>query len=247
MTATMKTLRPIGHSYRTLCASQAQSWHRACLIRPTNHQRSTLTPLQQLQQRRNFLSNPFANEPQTISATRTFPYPATQIFAVISDVSSYSQYFPFCQHSAVTQYSQPAANGQRYPEEAKLVVGFRDQVSEEFWSRIYCVPETVVEAVSGSTETTLPADKTRHHNARPQGQRDPTRTDSVLSHLLTRWTLRPRDNETERTDVSLNIEFQFANPLYAALSQAAVPKVADKMIEAFEKRLQEVIGSQSGR
>ena len=46
---------------------------------------------------------------------------------------------------------------------------------------------------------------------------------------------------TERTQVSLNIEYQFANPVYAALSSAAAPKVADKMIEAFENRVKSVV------
>lgn len=45
----------------------------------------------------------------------------------------------------------------------------------------------------------------------------------------------------ERTEVNLVIEFQFSNPLYAALSSAAAPKVADKMIEAFENRVQAVM------
>ena len=45
----------------------------------------------------------------------------------------------------------------------------------------------------------------------------------------------------EKTEVSLSIEYQFANPMYAALSSAAAPKVAEKMIEAFEKRVRAVI------
>jgi coenzyme Q-binding protein COQ10 len=42
------------------------------------------------------------------------------------------------------------------------------------------------------------------------------------------------------TDVNLVIEYQFANPVYAALSAAAAPKVAEKMIEAFENRVKAV-------
>jgi coenzyme Q-binding protein COQ10 len=45
----------------------------------------------------------------------------------------------------------------------------------------------------------------------------------------------------EKTEVNLTIEYQFANPLYAALSSAAAPKVADKMIEAFENRVKAVL------
>lgn len=48
----------------------------------------------------------------------------------------------------------------------------------------------------------------------------------------------------EKTQVHLDIEFAFANPLYAALSKAAAPKVAEKMIEAFEKRVRVVMEGQ---
>jgi len=37
------------------------------------------------------------------------------------------------------------------------------------------------------------------------------------------------------------VEFQFANPVYAALSSAAAPRVAEKMIDAFEKRVKAVM------
>ncbi len=46
----------------------------------------------------------------------------------------------------------------------------------------------------------------------------------------------------ERTDVSLEIRFQFANPVYAAMSQAVAGKVAGSMVEAFAKRAREVLG-----
>lgn len=44
-----------------------------------------------------------------------------------------------------------------------------------------------------------------------------------------------------QTEVNLVIDYQFANPLYTTLSAAAAPKVADKMIEAFEMRAREML------
>jgi len=124
-----------------------------------------------------------------------------------------------------------------------------------------------VEAVAGNTETTLTPDEIRHHNPRPRKEEDgdQTRSPQILSHLLTRWTLRPyrykappvnvtsptsshKNHEGtreisghERTEVNLAIEFQFANPMYAALSSAAAPMVAEKMIEAFERRVKNIV------
>lgn len=87
-------------------------------------------------------------------------------------------------------------------------------------------------------------------------------TGGVFSSLMTRWTLRqlpyttsppsPSTSEREegisaqkgkgvRTEVDLAIQLEFANPAYAALSQAAAPKMADVMIEAFEKRARNLL------
>lgn len=235
----MRTL-PTARALITSCGKAPLSTSNPCrrtayLTRPTNHDRSCA--------RRTFFANPFGiSEPQTITATRTLPYTNAEIFDVICDVASYKHFYPFCIESTVTRSSEPAAsNGKTYPEEAKLVVGFKDVGREEFWSRVYCVPETVVEALSGRSETTLSESEIQHHNPRPEAGTDPTRRDDVLSHLWTRWSLSPRQNG-RGTEVNLAIKMQFANPVYAALSQAAVPKAADKMIEAFQKRLESVLG-----
>ncbi|CZT18416.1 uncharacterized protein RCC_04261 [Ramularia collo-cygni] len=255
----MKSITPIANAILQSSARQTLQPCRAAhlanaLLRSTAHE----------QQRRNFLPNPFTQN-QTLTATRTLQYPSSIIFDIISDVNTYNQFLPFCQGSEVTKTSQPAEDGKTYPEEAKLVVGFNSDIKEEFYSRIYCVPGRIVEAVSGKTRTTLPADSISHHNARPSADHDPSQDTRVMAHLLTRWTLKPYPYKPpphdalhkstyqknventnplpgqQKTEVNLAIEFQFSNPLYAALSQAAAPKVAEKMIEAFEKRVRAVV------
>ena len=225
-------------------------------IRPTNHNRH--------QQRRNFITNPLTSN-QTLLASRTLHYPTSVIYSVISDVSSYSQFVPYCQQSIVTKTSHPARDGKSYPEEARLTIGFNEDISQEFTSRVYCVPGRVVEAVSGRTEASVSGDEIQHHTARPPVDQDPSRQDTVMARLLTRWTLRPfpykpgpnsaqhpntahknleETNPTssqEMTEVNLAIEFQFSNPLYSALSSAAAPKVAEKMIEAFQNRIKAIV------
>ncbi|KAI9757858.1 MAG: hypothetical protein M4579_003294 [Chaenotheca gracillima] len=83
----------------------------------------------------------------------------------------------------------------------------------------------------------------------------------LFSHLLTRWTIRSfpykppptlpnaavvPDQSTkhasrEQSEVGLEIEFQFVNPVYGGLSKAVAPKLAGVMIEAFEKRARGVL------
>ena len=245
----MKSMRPIAGSLASI-SRPCSPLGRAAFARVsqpiwTNHDRHHV-------QSRTFLSNPFASsnsEPQTITATRLLPYAPSQIYNVISNIAEYKHYFPFCLESTVTKWSDKAGNGKAYPEEAKLVIGFNENTPrEEFWSRVYCVPETSVEAVSGNAETSLSKEDVSHHSSRSSlgsGSEDRTRNTDVLERLLTRWTLSPRSEPDPslgefKTQVHLAIELRFANPLYAAMSQAAVPKVAEKMIDAFEKRLREV-------
>ncbi|WPG98970.1 Hypothetical protein R9X50_00177200 [Acrodontium crateriforme] len=223
----MQSLRPISNGFLLASTRTPRTAHQSVFTALNHHYR---------QQRRTFLPS-FLSSPQTLNASRTLPYPPSTIYSIISDVASYSQFLPYCQESLVTKTSASAPDGKTYPEEAKLTIGFNSDVSEQFWSRIYCVPDRVVEAIGGETETALPAAEIKHHNPRPAFEQDPTRNSSVLSKLATRWTIQPNGNMTE---VNLAIEYQFANPMYAALSSAAAPMVADKMIEAFEKRVKDV-------
>ncbi|PNS17846.1 hypothetical protein CAC42_22 [Sphaceloma murrayae] len=222
-------------------------------------------PVHHPSQRRHFLSNPLSDEPQTLTAHRTVPYPASAIYEIISDISSYSTFLPFCRSSIVTSHSSPhPTTSQRYPEVATLTIGFDSaNVSESFTSRVYCVPNTIVEAISGpEVETSLSPSEITHHSSRPAtsspSSSDPTRQGTVLTHLRTRWELRPFPykpgplrsdanpvDETgnvpsqEQTAVVLAIEYKFANPFYAAMSAAAAPKVAEYMVSAFEKRIED--------
>lgn len=261
--ATTRTLRPVPVLSLFLQTSKRTPTAQ-CL-----YQSGPSQTLRQRQQCRTFVSNPFQSS-QSLTASRTLEYPSKVIYSVIADVGNYSTFLPYCQGSVVTKTSQPAQDGKSYPEEAKLLIGFNGDVSQTFWSRVYCVPHTVVEAVSGDSDTALAPADIAHHSARPPADQDPSRNNSVLSTLRTRWTLRhfhykpPPESAThpetthknhdetsdvpgqDRTEVNLNIEFSFANPMYAALSSAAAPKVADKMIEAFEKRVKAVTDGSAG-
>ena len=48
-------------------------------------------------------------------------------------------------------------------------------------------------------------------------------------------------------DMKLHLEFQFRNPLYAALSNAIGPTIAKAMVEAFEKRAEEILEPEGER
>ncbi|KAF8449875.1 dehydrase and lipid transport-domain-containing protein [Kalaharituber pfeilii] len=167
------------------------------------------------------LPSPFNDPPQRISATRTFPYPYTSLYRLISDISSYSTFLPYCLSSTVI--SRHPTN--QSPVLADLRVGF-SLFDETFRSKVTCNPPRSVEADSSGSE--------------------------LFEVLKTRWEIVPLEDEgvrqvpqaDGRAKVSLDIEFKFTNPVYAALTKSVVPKVAEAMVDAFEKRAREVIGKE---
>lgn len=159
---------------------------------------------------------------------------------------------PYCTDSRITKWSAPDSDGKKWPSEAELKIGWGG-VDEVFTSRLFCIPERVVEALSGDAQTILPKSELQHYGESIKG---PVISNKVFKSLSTTWTLKPfhfkpatgrpqTDTATEdakdRTEVHLNIEYTFSNPIYAALSKAVAPKVAGIMIEAFEGRAKRLL------
>jgi len=121
-----------------------------------------------------------------------------------------------------------------------------------------------VEAISGDAKTQLQKDHIEHHIEvqKAGGSEGGSVSNSPMEYLRTRWTVRaypfrpsPEHSQgeegqkgdngsmeaTERCDVTLNIQYKFKNPAYDLMSKAVAPKMADTMIEAFEKRVQQLL------
>lgn len=98
------------------------------------------------------------------------------------------------------------------PVKADLVVGYKGY-EETFTSQVKCISPTSVEAVSSGH--------------------------ALFERLATAWRVSRVSDDTSR--VHLDIEYKFSNPVYGALSQAVLPKVADQIIEAFRKHAAETL------
>lgn len=202
--------------------------------------------------RRNFITLP-GTEAQSLTATRLLPYKSSSLYKIIADVDSYSSFLPYCTGSSVTKWSSPDTDGKRWPSEADLEVGWGGY-QEIFTSRLFCIPGSVVEALSGEAVTNLSRSDLSHHSTTINSS---TTTNNIFKSLSTRWVVKPfhskpptiqnhtnmaEEQPQDRTEVHLTIDFQFANPIYAALSKAVAPKVAGIMIEAFEVRANSLLG-----
>jgi coenzyme Q-binding protein COQ10 len=205
----------------------------------------------QPQQRRTFLPNPFEAlspnsstekpSPQILTAVRTLHYPSAPVYSIIADVPNYASFLPYCQRSQITKWSAPDAQyGRRWPSEGLLSSGFGG-ITESFVSRVYCVPGRYVESVGGDTNTSLKPEMIAHHleGSEEQSDRREEGENGLLTHLRSKWSIEAM--EDEKTQVSLAVEFAFANPMYAALSGGVAPKVAEFMIKAFEMRVEEIL------
>ena len=227
---------------------------------------TTSTPVRGSQ--RSLVSNPLTPL-QTLTASRILPYHASALFNLIADISSYPQFIPYCTSSTITSSSDPdPQTSQIWPRTADLKIGY-GPYDELFRSAVYCLPFTVLEAVAGDAEPSIPQSELPHYfNPELASSHDPEQSSgnsSIFTSLLTRWTLKefpfkpappdgstPQEGEANkqsaspRTEVNLHIEVRFASAVYSALSQAAAPKVAGMMVEAFEERAKEVLGEGHG-
>lgn len=187
--------------------------------------------------RRHFFDLP-GTEVIKLSESRILPYKPDTLYTIISDVDKYREFIPYCQQSRVTKWSSPDKNGKKWPEQADLKVGWGG-FEETYTSKLFCVPGSIVEALGGDAKTTLNKSQLAHHS---QASIDaPATSNAMFKKMATKWSIKPEGDE--RTKVDLNVEFQFSNPLYGAVSKAVAPKLAETMIEAFEKRAQSVLGS----
>ncbi|OBT83863.1 hypothetical protein VE02_06142 [Pseudogymnoascus sp. 03VT05] len=195
--------------------------------------------------RRSFLTLP-GSELISLKETRILPYESSSLYTLIADVDRYSSFIPYCQESRVTKWSEPDTKGKRWPEQADLKVGWGG-FEETFTSKLNCVSDTIVEALGGDA---VPAVSRQHSLGHLSRIESPAIPNNIFKRLSTRWTVKPLSEQSATpgvarvlTEVNLAIEFQFSNPLYGSLSKAVAPKLAEVMIEAFEKRAKLLLDS----
>lgn len=171
--------------------------------------------------------------PKTLRARRILPYPPAHVYALIADIDSYSAFLPHCTHSRVTRWTTttPASANdnsnssnnpadpahhrrgllRRLPAQADLTVGW-GPVAQTYTSRVYCVPGSVVEAVSGADAPgpSIPRDVLRRAGygdddfsgmdsglgspmTREGGVAEKSATEGggIFKSLVTRWTVEP--------------------------------------------------------
>ncbi|KAI1391176.1 uncharacterized protein F4822DRAFT_395853 [Hypoxylon trugodes] len=204
------------------------------------------------QTRRTFLTS----TPQTLTAARRLPYNHERLYDLIADIDSYKRFLPYCKISRITHWTPPTPSqsthfhNRRWPTRADLTAGWGG-FEETYTSRVFCVPSSgIVEAISGNAYSEIPAAELRQHSLTDPGPLSSSQPNNgVFESLVTRWTVLPATEATRAdrfqhdwSDVRLSIKYQFANPLYMAVSAAVADKVAPVMVEAFVEQARRILG-----
>ena len=163
-----------------------------------------------------FLSSALGPCPlRSLTHTKTIPYSSKVVFKAVSDVSGYPGFLPFTISSNVT-----ARDNDGYPTRAKLKVGYAKLGLEEDWdSLVNCnAREGIVEARSSENNS--------------QG---------LFEVLTTKWKIDAlSEGGSGKSSVKLDVDVKFKNPMYDQMFAQVEEKVANAMISAFEKRVQEL-------
>ncbi|PYI14116.1 hypothetical protein BO86DRAFT_385757 [Aspergillus japonicus CBS 114.51] len=242
------------HSLRTTTTTTTQPSSCTTTTATLTPQPRSSNPTNQ-QQRRTFLSsflpgsgsngsdNDSSSRTRRLTATRTLPYSPAPLFEVISDVQSYSSFLPFLTASTVT-HRDPAT---RYPTRAFLTVGY-GPLSETFTSKVDCDPQRLtVTAQSGARFGVAKKDgQDVSSGGSGSGFGFPGAEEGIFEYLSTKWELADVTAEIgggkSMTRVHLEIGFEFKNQWHATMMSAVEGQMAGVMIEAFEKRMGEVVG-----
>lgn len=81
----------------------------------------------------------------SIRLPKSFRYPRKQVYAVISDVSSYSDFVPFCIKSKILSSSMPEPGSSRKQIlSTEHIVEFLSY-KESYFSKVTCVPDVSIE------------------------------------------------------------------------------------------------------
>jgi len=174
--------------------------------------------------------SPLGSEVKTYNDQKLFPYKASELYAIVSDVASYPRFIPFCIDSRIDLSAQRKAMQEKTVVDAELTVGFLD-FKERYVSVVTSIPFKSVEATaSSSTPLFKTLSTTWQFQSHSQSPTFKSEDGPDLS------------DPPGPTLVSFTLAFQFANPIHAGVSSLFFGRVSKLMIKAFEDRCLQVYG-----
>ncbi|KAG8751690.1 hypothetical protein FRC12_012306 [Ceratobasidium sp. 428] len=181
--------------------------------------------------------------PTSVFHTRKIlPYTQRQLYNLVADVDSYHRFLPFCTGSRVLT---PVPEGgfnleEAYRVEAELSVGFMG-MQESYTSIVSFKPHEQVQAVASSSTPLFKSLQTTWQ-FQPASPSSPHPSSSPPPHSDSHLGTPAEGINANPTLLSIDLEYEFANPLHAAIASSSFGRVSNMMVQAFERRCLEVYG-----
>lgn len=155
------------------------------------------------------LALPFETAPQTYTVTRRVNASPREMFAIVSDVSRYSEFVPFVEESFVTSRNEDSG----LPTEGGIRVGWK-HFDEKFSCKLHCIQDktVVAEALTGPLFSSL-------------------HTEWNFKEVQAFGV-----KSSANCEVELKLRFNFHNPIYNTMSSMFSDQVTSIMIKAFQQR-----------
>ncbi|KAG9285541.1 hypothetical protein G9A89_006529 [Geosiphon pyriformis] len=155
---------------------------------------------------------------------KSIGYTQAQLYEVVSNINEYQLFIPYCTKSTVLTHE--CLDYKKEFMTAELGVGFNG-FEETYISEVTCDRPNFVK-VKGKPETPRIAIAS---------------SDKIFQHLTSIWRFHPHYAfpKTHCT-LSFDLEFEFASPIYAQVSNIFFDKVSLLMVNAFEGRCHQIYG-----
>ncbi|KAH0839981.1 dehydrase and lipid transport-domain-containing protein [Lanmaoa asiatica] len=177
-------------------------------------------------------TNPFASEAQSYHERKIFPYRRNELYKIIADVESYSNFMPYCTGSTILG-SKVWRDGAMVME-AELAVDFL-AFKESYVSTVTCKPLEYVKAVASSSSPLFKA-LSAVWRLQPVPSSSPQLSTSLPQEISVRSFGSGAFPDQGPTLVTLDLAFAFANPMYATVSATFLGQVSKHIVKAFEQR-----------
>ncbi|KAG8218696.1 polyketide cyclase/dehydrase [Butyriboletus roseoflavus] len=165
-------------------------------------------------------------------SSRSRRYRRSELYKIIADVESYSNFVPYCTGSRILE-SKARQNGTTVME-AELTVGFL-AFKESYISTVTCKHDESVEAI-GSSSSPLFKTLSTIWRLQPLSPCTPQLSTPLPPEIPARSFASQALPDPGPTLVTLDLAFAFANPLHATVSATFFGQVSKLMVKAFEQR-----------
>ncbi|CAO1626046.1 unnamed protein product [Parajaminaea phylloscopi] len=170
-----------------------------------------------------------ADKPTIYRDSRVLRYAPRELYTIVSDVDSYSEFLPFCTSSRITG---PASSTGEEPRSTDVAMHSTRRVLAELGVGFKSFKESYTSIVEMREDEWVRATALPH---------------PLFKHLSTHWTFIPLEGSSDSpsTKIAFELEYAFTSPLYAAVAAGIFRELSSRMMQSFEDRAAQIYGERT--